>query len=249
MIVERRHLSVGLVLLLGGTITLVAFGADPVKPEGETPSKGKASEVELVENLLKARREYWVSLDKLRQHYIANSDIEKTKWAEEEIRSYHRMMKYSYRLDIKDVPPPTLQPKQNIPEANNLFRRAVEYHNKGFGEELLDNQRRSEILFQGILERFPESDKIADVAYHLGELYESYRPKPQYLRAAAYYERSFQWNKSSSSDARLKAAQVYDKHLKMQEKAKELYKAVINHDSDPARVAEAEKRLKELSMR
>ena len=220
--------------------------------ESSTPKEDKstqAGEVELVEAIIKARKDYWSALDKLRQHYISTNDIEKTRWVEDELKAYHRIMKYSYRLDVKDVPPPTLQPKQNITEANNLFRLAVGYKDKGTGEEFIDNQRRTEILLQRILEKYPDSDKIAETAYHLGDIYEHYRPRPQYERAAAYYERSFQWNKASTTDARLRAAKLYDYELKMLGKAKELYKSVINHDTNPARVKEAERRLSELSRR
>ena len=111
----------------------------------------------------------------------------------------------------------------------------------------IDNQRRAEILLQAILERHPDSDKIAEAAYHLGDIYEHYRPRPQFERAAAYYERSFQWNKASATDARLRAAHIYDYNLRMLDRAKELYRGVMNHDTNPERVAEAEKRLTELS--
>jgi TolA-binding protein len=237
-------------LLAAGVVTAAVVAdtnAPPVPKGGATDSTG---EVELIESVIKARKDYWSALDKLRQHYVATHDVEKAKWAEEELKSYHRVMKYSYRLDVKDVPPPTLQPKQNVVEANTLFRRAVEFQAKGgTGDEFVDNQRRAEILFQAILEKHPESDKIAEAAYHLGEIYEHYKPHSQFERAAAYFERSFQWNKASATDARLRAARIYDHHLKMLDKAKELYKAVMNHDTDPARVAEAEKRLTELSTR
>jgi tetratricopeptide (TPR) repeat protein len=235
--------------LAGGlTWAVTAQTGAPPTPKGNGPDHG--GEVELVEGVLKARKDYWTALDKLRQHYVAVHEIEKSKWVEDELKSYHRMMKYSYRLDVKDVPPPTLQPKQNVVEANTLFRRAVEFKTKqATGDEFVDNQRRAEILLQAILEKHPESDKIAEAAYHLGDVYEHYKPRPQFERAAAYYERSFQWNKASATDARLRAARIYDRHLKMLDKAKELYKAVMNHDTDPARVAEAEKRLNELSAR
>ena len=238
-------------LLLGGGGVGVAVLADTTptsnpSPKGAAPEH--AGEVELVEAVLKARKDYWVALDKLRQHYVATNEIEKARWVEEELRSYHRMMKYSYRLDVKDVPPPTLVPKQNVVEANTLFRRAIEYKTKGgAGEEFIDNQRRAEVLLQAILEKYPESDKIAEAAYHLGDVYEHYRPKPQFERAAAYYERSFQWNKASATDARLRAARLYDYNLRMLDRAKELYRGVMNHDTNPERVAEAEKRLTELS--
>jgi tetratricopeptide (TPR) repeat protein len=243
-----RFVTAGILMASGAGIYVAADTTKTTETPKDTSPTTKGNEVELIESVLKARKDYWVSLDKLRQHYIAVNEIEKAKWAEDELKSYHRMMKYSYRLDIKDVPPPTLQPKQNIVAANNLFRSAVEYKNKGVAEEYIDNQRRSEILLQAILEKHPESDKIADAAYHLGDIYEHYRPRQQPERAAAYFERSFQWNKASTTDARLRAAKIYDR-LKMQDKAKEFYKAVLNHDTDPARVAEAEKRLNELSTR
>jgi TolA-binding protein len=237
-------------LLIAGGISIAVLADSPATTPSKPPAADKPGEVDLVENVIKARKEYWASLDKLRQNYIATNEIEKAKWVEDELRSYHRMMKYSYRLDVKDVPPPTLQPKQNITEANNLFRHAVEFKTKGgAGDEFVDNQRRAEILFQAILEKYPESDKISEAAYHLGDIYEHYRPHPQYERSAVYYERSVQWNKASATDARLRAATIYDADLKMYDKAKELYKAVMNHDSNPARVEKAEKRLKELSNR
>jgi tetratricopeptide (TPR) repeat protein len=244
--VTRWCLLTGLMLV--GCLA-VGVGADPPPPTPKGAPLDRAGEVELVEAVLKARKDYWTSLDKLRQHYRASNELEKARWVEDELRSYHRMMKYSYRLDVKDVPPPTLQPKQNVTEANNLFRRAMEYKNKGSGDEYVDNQRRTEVLLQAILEKYPESDKIAEAAYHLGDVYEHYRPRPQFERAAAYFERSFQWNKASATDARLRAAKIYDRDLKMLDKAKELYRAVMNHDTNPGRVDEAEKRLKELSER
>ncbi|MSR53237.1 MAG: hypothetical protein EXS09_08090 [Gemmataceae bacterium] len=242
----RSFIALGAFAVGGLTLTLVADTTPAPTPKG---SAEKAGEVELVESVVKSRKDYWGSLDKLRQHYVATNEIEKAKWVEEELKAYHRMMKYSYRLDVKDVPPPTLQPKQNIADANTLFRRANDYKDRGTGDELLDNQRRAEILLQAILEKYPESDKIADTAYRLGDIYEHYKPRPQFERAAAYYERSFQWNKASATDARLRAAKIYDRDLKMFDKAKELYKAVMNHDTNTTRVQEAETRLKELSRR
>jgi tetratricopeptide (TPR) repeat protein len=236
-------------LACGGGVGVVVL-ADTSTTSNPTPkasSPDHPGEVELVESVLKARKDYWTSLDKLRQHYVSVNDIERAKWVEEELKSYHRMMKYSYRLDVKDVPPPTLTPKKNVVEANNLFRRAIEYKGRGTGEEFVDNQRRAEILLQAILEKHPESDKIAEAAYHLGEIYEQYAPRPQYERAAAYFERSFQWNKASATDARLRAARLYDHKLRTLDRAKEHYRGVMNHDTNPERVAEAERRLTELS--
>ena len=62
-----------------------------------------------------------------------------------------------------------------------------------------------------------------------------------------YFERSFQWNPNTQSDARLRAARIYDKHLSERSRAMELYREVTTHEHDPKRIAEAEKRMSELS--
>jgi len=156
------------------------------------------------------------------------------------------MWKPSYNLDVKDVPPPNLEAKVNVREANELFRAAMDYKGKGFGDDFVLNQRRAEIYLREILEKYPNSDKIADVAYQLGDIYES-RAFKQYDRAARYFERSFQWVKGSRTDARLRAAVLYDRHLNERAKAIDLYREEIAHDTDADRIKQAERRLGELT--
>jgi hypothetical protein len=228
------------------TVGLVVFAsAQNPAPAPKGPSGKASTDIELVEKLNATRKQYQSTLEQLRQHYISSGEVEKSKWVEDELKHYHRLVKYAYRLDI-DVPVPTLQAKQNIPEANELFREAMKYKDKGFGSEYVDNQRRAEILFQRLLDKYPESDKIGEAAYQLGDIYERYRPSPQYPRAAAYFERSYQWNKTRHDDARIRAARLYDKQINDREKARAIYKEVVNHDTDNNRVQEAKRRLEEL---
>jgi TolA-binding protein len=208
----------------------------PASPHGD---------LELVERLLAARRDYQTTLEQLRSYYQSVGDVEHMRWAEEELRQFHRIPKQAFSLEL-DVPPPSLQPAQNIPEATELLRRAMTYKDKGWGETYTDNQRRAEILLQQLLSNYPQSDKISDAAYQLGDLYEG-RGYKQYRRAAEYYERTFQWNPHTPTDARLRAARIYDRHLSERTKAIELYKAVVAHDTDQKRVQEAQKRLGELA--
>jgi TolA-binding protein len=246
----------GTVLILA-TAALAAAAltglAQPTSRPASAPPKGSddkaaaaTSDIEMVERLIAARKQYRTSLEDLRQFYLRTNDLERAKWAEDELKNFHRLVKHAYRLDL-DVPVPTLQPKQNIPEANELFRRALSFKEKGFGTDYIDNQRRSEILFQQMLDKYPECDKIGEAAYQLGDLYEKYRPTPQHRRSAAYFERSFQWNKSGQSDARLRAARIYDTKLADRNRAVELYKEVIDHDTDTSRIQEAQRRLAELT--
>lgn len=247
MISHRTFALALLTLGLGGaSYHLVADGADlPAKPPSGKPGTPNG-DAELVERLIGNRKEYQATLVSLYEHYTKVGDRERAKWVEEEVKAFHLIPKPSYRLDILDVPPPTLEAKANVKEANDLYKEAMEYKDRGFGTDYTLNQKRAELRLQEVLQKYPTSDKIADVAYQLGDLYEG-RAFRQYGRSAAYFERSFQWRKGSVTDARLRAARLYDRQLNERAKAIDLYRDVIAHDTDPARIREAEKRLAELT--
>jgi TolA-binding protein len=219
------------------------FGQSRVPPSGA----GVAPEVNNVKRVIAARREYQASLESLRTLYANNGDTEKIKWAEDEIKQFHRVPKHAYVLDL-DVPGPGLRAEQNIPGANDLYRRAMEFKDRGFGNDYTDNQIRAELLFQQLINQYPTSNKNSDAAYQLGDIYES-KAFRQYRRAASYFERCFQWNPNTHFDARIRAARLYDKALNERGKAIELYKLVTVHETDQKRVQEAQRRLSELSER
>jgi hypothetical protein len=232
-------------LLAGLCATLSA--QTPNTAKGKKSTTGKGSDVEMVERLLAARKEYQVTLESLRAHYIATGDIERARWAEEELLQFHRISKQAFRLEL-DVPPPTLQAHYNIPEANELYRRAMVYKDKGWGTDYTDNQRRSELLFQQLLTNYPQSDKISDAAYQLGDIYES-KAYRQNSRAASYFERCFQWNPKTQYPARLRAARLYERNLSERNRAIEIYKEITTHETDAQRIEEAQRKLTELSGR
>jgi len=243
--------SVSLALSFAVLSTLLNASICFAQKDGATPPVAGAppgkppSDVELVERLMASRHDYQLALENLRKHYLVVGDVERARWAEEELIHFHRIGKQAFRLEL-DVPPPTLQAAYNIPEANDLYKKAMTYKDKGWGNDYIDNQRRAEILFQQLLTNYPQSDKIDDSAFQLGEIYESKSYK-QYRRAAIYYERCFQWNPNTQFDARLRASRLYDKFLNERGHSVELYRDVISHETDPKRIQEAQKRLVELS--
>jgi hypothetical protein len=243
---NRRLLWSTLVMAVGLAVGVRAQ-APPARAPASPPRPPRAgpSDAELVERILAARKEYQAAMEQLRAHYLSVGDMERAKWAEEELRQYHRVPKQAYRLEI-DAPPPTLQASYNIPEANDLYRRAMTYKDRGWGTDYVDNQRRAELLLQQLLTSYPQSDKIGDSAYMLGDIYESKSYK-QYRRAALYFERSFQWNPNTHLDARLRAARLYDRVLQERSRAIELYRDVTTHETDEKRRQEALKRLAELT--
>lgn len=226
--------------LLAGALVSHADAEDAPKPK-------TAREEELVERLLAARKEYQVTLEMLRARYIKTGNIEKARWAEEELLSYHRSNKHCFSL-ARELPPPTLKGSTNVPAANDLYRQALKYKDKGWGTDFVDNQKRAELLFQKLLTDYPQSDKISDTAYQLGDLYEG-RTYRQYRRAAGYFERCFQWNSRTHFDARLRAARLYDRQINDRGKAAEIYRQIMTHETDERRREEAQRRLQEISGR
>jgi hypothetical protein len=217
-------------------VVLFAIAAIASTPFAQTPgtaAKDNNGDLDLVQRVILARKEYQKSLEQLRLHYDKVGDLERKKWAEEELKQYHRVPKYAFILAL-DVPPATLQGHTNIPEANKLLTWAMGFMGKGWNTDYLDNQRRAEILLQDLLTKYPQSDKISDAAFYLGDIYEC-KVYKQYRRAAAYYERCYQWNPKTHYDARMRAARLYDYEVKDRSRAIEIYRD------------EATKRLGELS--
>ncbi|MGF1582013.1 MAG: tol-pal system YbgF family protein [Gemmataceae bacterium] len=211
--------------------------------DGSDDSQPK-SDLALVERLLVARREYRKTLEKLRAFYIEQGTLDKAKWAEEELIGFHRVTKRAFRLEL-DVPPPTLRGKVNVLKANRLYILAMGYKGKGWGSDYTDNQRRAELLLRQLITQYPQSNRISDAAYQLGDLYEK-KPYQHYKRAALYFERCYQWNPMTQFDARLRAARIYDKNLLNRDRAIDIYKEAARKEADQARVEEALGRIKEL---
>jgi hypothetical protein len=243
----HKRVAIGLAMTIGSSFLIhnssLVFGQSRVPPAGT----GVAPEVNSVKRVIAARHEYQAALESLRGFYANNTDTEKLKWTEDEIKQFHRVPKHAYVLDL-DVPGPGLRAEQNIPGANDLYKRAMEFKDRGFGNDYIDNQIRAELLFQQLINQYPTSNKNSDSAYQLGDIYES-RAFHQYRRAASYFERCAQWNPNTHFDARLRAARLYDKALNERGRAIELYKLVTINETDQKRVQEAQRRLTELSER
>ncbi len=127
------------------------------------------SDYDLVKTVNASRARYRASLEKLRAHYLKVGNREKASWVAEELRAFHRAPKQAYRLDL-DVPSKELRAKKNDVRANQLYLMAMRYKDQGWGTDYGDNQRRAEILLRQLLTWYPESDKIGDAAYQLGDI-------------------------------------------------------------------------------
>src|SRR5262245_24287693 len=110
-----------------------APAAAPAPQADPPPPPATANDVALGQRCIAARKEYENSLKALYEHYNKIGDKIRTQWVERELMGFHLMMKPSYNLDVKDVPPPTLQATVNVKEANELYKAAMAYKGKGVG--------------------------------------------------------------------------------------------------------------------
>jgi TolA-binding protein len=235
-------LGIGFILLIS-----LAASAQPQRDRPASQQTSTATDLALVKRVIASRREYQVSLEQLRAYYDSVGDSDRAHAVEEELKQFHRVTKPAYIIDL-DVAGPGLRPDQNVPAANDLYRKAMGFKGKGLGSEYTDNQIRAELLLQQLLQQYPTSNKCSDAAYHLAEMYETRKP-PQYRRAAAYFERCFQWNPTTTFDARMRAAQLYDRQINDRNKAIELYQAVLTNETNEQRRQEAQRRLGDLGVR
>lgn len=200
-------------------------------------------ERELVRAIHDARDGYQASLERLRAYYVHINNHEAQTWVERELTEYHLIVKNPYLLDM-DLPSEDLKPDTNIAKANRIFREAVDWMNK---RAVMDttksgNYKRAELLFQRLIHDYPRSDKLDEACYYLGQIYSS-KYFEQYRRGVAYYERVFHYEPNTNLDARIKAAQLYEKYVDDRRRAVELYQDVLHREVDPEQTKEARRRL------
>ena len=112
MLAQRRLVP----LLVVFALVLLAT----VPPAQTQQNPPKAGDLELVQKVSAARREYQRSLEQLYLHYRQVNDKERERWAKEELVNFHRIPQNAYILDL-DVPPPNLNGHTNVPEANKYL--------------------------------------------------------------------------------------------------------------------------------
>lgn len=132
-----------------------------------------------------------------------------------------------------------------VAEADALFARA-----EGHRKDLDPFRRQTNLLkalelYQALVLQHPQSDKVDECAYYLGQIFAS-----SYLgdmaKAADYYEKCFLWNPQTDKDARFRAAEACEK-AKNPAKAAELYRKAAEDDPLPENREVSKERLKRLA--
>lgn len=218
-------------------------------PTGE--SLANADEHLLVEYVLSARAAYLDAMRSILTLYRDKAgDSYKAQRVSNVLDRFDPVRTYKYFLDA-EMPAATLRPVQVIPEAEKMYAQALKLHKQGKGilgplTTNYEKQRQALMLFLNLVNRYPQSTKIALAGFYIGEIYKEYFNEN--IRAVAWYVRAVEWDSNLTKPARFQAAVVEDYRLYNKARAIELYRQVIQHEQfNASNVQWAHNRIRELT--
>ncbi|GMV95671.1 MAG: hypothetical protein AMXMBFR83_00420 [Phycisphaerae bacterium] len=192
------------------------------------------TEVDLVEQLTEHRAQYARLLRLLVAYYTENGHPDKAAWAATELEGLRRVKTYRYLKDA-EVPRADLKPTTSISEADRLYEQAKALMKKaGHGTIIFYNQakmREALGLFKELVDKYPNSDKIDDAAYYIGEIYKEYEEEKDNELAIWWYQRAIEWDPNTPHPCRFRIATTYDYRLHEREKALYWYQQTLQHES------------------
>lgn len=232
--------------LLGAqTFTFEGAGTPATPPSGSVEATNEAA---VVETVLSGRRNWKQCLEKLADYYSQKEMNFKLALVRNIQARFDPVRAYPYFMHA-EVPPEDLKPTEVIPAADTLFAEAMKLYKQGKafpGFTNYSKQRQALMKFRQLVEKYPASTKIAQSAYYIAEIYKEYFNEN--LRALAWYERVWQWDRLIALPARSQSAYIYDFRLGQHEKAIALYQEVIKYEKfNWNRVRYARQRIKELT--
>ena len=196
-----------------------------VRPFTETDLTGMG-EVGLAEEVSRTRKAYTRALTALKDFYIARGTVTKIEWASAELEALNKVPKIQY-LNIATLAGPNLRPVRRIEAADQLYEEGLHYKDyPAFPPAKKEYLKIALEKFQTVIEKYPQSDKIDDAAFRVGEIYGGWYFN-DFARAVEAYERCWQWNPQTEHPALFNAAKIYDEKLTNRVKAVELYNRVV----------------------
>jgi tetratricopeptide (TPR) repeat protein len=205
-----------------------------------------ADEIDLVEQLSSQRQAYRASLEKLVKYYDVSGNSSKLTWARTELQALDRIPQYRYI--IGPVASADHKATERLQACDDMYAKAMETERKAGvlpvlkDEELL---RAALSQYDELLSKYPNCDKIDDVAYRMAGIHEYFK---DYTIALQYYQRAYQWDPATPYPARFKAAAILDWRLHRRAEALQLYQEAIVKESQHTELkASAERRIQDLS--
>jgi TolA-binding protein len=204
------------------------------------------TEVELVEKIAVAREAYRLTLGALKSHYVDTHNAVKLLRVEKELAELNAVEKYHY-LEEVDLAPTDLKPSKSVAAADQLYAEAMEFKNyPAFPAEKRGKLKLALTKFRTIISDYPDSDKIDDAAFRMGEIYAGWYFN-DYAQAVVCFDRCTQWNPKTTFPAYYRAAKLYDDKLMLRDKAVMNYRMVLRTSTDTGHIDDARRRLQALA--
>ncbi|MFW5841490.1 MAG: hypothetical protein ACOCZE_12985, partial [Planctomycetota bacterium] len=179
----------------------------------------------LVENLVESRGQWLAAQQDLAAFYKQSGQSEKLAKLNEIRQAFRDVYTYMYFLDA-EIPGPGLRPTVVHAEAEDLYAEAMALKD-GLLAGRADKAKALSKLLR-LVEKYPDSTKIALAAYHIAEIYKD--EFDENIRAVNWYQRAWQWDPEIDQPARFQAALVYDLRLHNVPKAIETYRLARKYD-------------------
>lgn len=232
---------------LSNAWTFVVSGVGQVEPPaGE--SVANVDERSIAEYAHTARRQYEASLAAVIDYYETSNNEFRAALFRNVRDRFRPFYKYGYFKEA-EVPGPELRPSAAIPAADELFAKAYRLYDQGkILPAVVDYNKEAQAveLFKQLVYTHQTSDKIAQAAFYIGEIYKEYFN--QDVRALWWYERAWQWDPTITLPARFQAATIYDYRLERDAEALELYRqAVIHEQFNSSNVGWAQRRINDMT--
>jgi TolA-binding protein len=216
-----------------------------VEPSVEPDLTG-LGELGLADEVARSRKAYGRALLALKEYYQARANVAKLEWINSELDAFNKVPKMQY-LTMTEKAGPTLHALKHVEAADQLYKEAVNYKDyPALPPGKKDYLKTALEKFQTLIEKYPDSDKISDAAFRLGEIYGGWYYQ-DYARAVQAYERCWQWDPKTRNPAVFNAAKIYDDKLKNRAKAVELYNRVMAESQDQDLINQSRERIRALT--
>jgi len=222
-----------------------------VRPTPRETNLTGMGEVGLAEEVVRARKAYNRALLTMKDFYSSRGTAVKLGWVESELDAFEHVPKMQY-LTVAEMAGPNLRPIRRIEAADQLYEEGLQYKNYPAMPFPVSNPGKDTYLkkalekFQTIIEKYPESDKIDDAAFRMGEVYGGWYFN-DFARAVECYTRCWEWNPKTDLPAVFNAAKIYDEKLNNRTKAVELYNRVVTEYPNEELQKQAVDRIKALT--
>ena len=206
----------------------------------------RASEINMVEQMVSYRNNYMEELKKLGKFYDRQGNQMKAIWVKKELDALAKIEMRPYVV-MAEVAGPDLRATDSIPEADAVYSDAMEQikNSRGVFRNMKGLQEAKEKM-ENLILQYPTSDKIDDAAWEIAEIYN--RDIADMYVAMFYYQRVWQWDAANPYSARFAVAKIYDEFFHNYLRACEFYeKAIQLEPAYTSNVTYAKNRIKAIN--